>query len=266
MDLGLKNKVVVVSGAAGKEGSIGETIIKKLADEGAIPVIIDRNERGNVYANQFKENGIDSLFCQADVTDPMQMEIAVAKIIQKYGRIDVIINNVGVNDGVGLSATYEAFMESLRLNLASYFLLTKYALPYLKESKGNILNIGSKVALTGQGGTSGYAAAKGGVLALTREWAVDLIQYGIRSNALIIAESFTPAYDEWLKTLPDGNAVLNKINKSIPFESRMTKPEEIGNTALFLISHLSSHTTGQFVFVDGGYVHLDRALINDINL
>jgi len=263
MDLSLKDKVVVVSGAAGKEGSIGETIVRMLADEGAIPVLLDRNERGNIYAEKIKEKGVDALFCKVDVTDSSQIEAAVAQITQKYGRIDVIINNVGVNDGVGLDATYEEFMESLKLNLASYFLLTKYALPFLKESKGNILNIGSKVALTGQGGTSGYAAAKGGVLALTREWAVDLIDYGIRSNAIIIAESFTPAYDDWLKTLSDGSATLAKINKSIPFESRMTRPEEIANTAMFLISQLSTHTTGQFVFVDGGYVHLDRALIND---
>jgi len=266
MDLGLKDKVVVVSGSAGKEGSIGETIVKMLAAEGAIPVILDRNDRGNIYVERFKEQGIEALFCKTNVTDPTQMEAAVAEIIRKYGRIDVIINNVGVNDGVSLKATYEEFMESLKLNLASYFLLAKYALPYLKESKGNILNIGSKVALTGQGGTSGYAAAKGGVLALTREWAVELIEYGIRSNAIIIAESFTPAYSEWLTTLPDGDAALAKINKSIPLEARMTKPGEIGNTALFLISGCSSHTTGQFVFVDGGYVHLDRALINDLNV
>jgi len=266
MDLGLKGKVVVVSGAAGKEGSIGETMVRMLAAEGAIPVLLDRNERGSIYAEKFNEKGIDALFCKIDVTDPAQTEAAVVMIVQKYGRIDAIINNVGINDGVGLNATFEEFMESLKLNLASYFLLTKYTLPYLKKSKGVILNIGSKVALTGQGGTSGYAAAKGGVLALTREWAVDLIEYGIRSNAIIIAESFTPAYDDWLKTLPDGNVTLSKINKSIPFESRMTRPEEIANTALFLISNLSSHTTGQFVFVDGGYVHLDRALINEKNI
>jgi len=156
-------------------------------------------------------------------------------------------------------------MDSLKLNVVSYFLLVKYALPYLKESKGNILNIGSKVALTGQGGTSGYAAAKGGVLGLTREWAVDLIQYEIRSNAIIIAESYTPAYEDWIKTVPDGEAVLKKINKSIPLKGRMTQTEEIADTALFIISDRSSHTTGQFVFVDGGYVHLDRALINDVN-
>ncbi|MEO8534843.1 MAG: SDR family oxidoreductase [Flavobacterium sp.] len=266
MNLNLKNKIVVVSGSAGKEGSIGETMINRLADEGAIPVLLDRNDRGKSYAEVLQKKGIDALFVKTDVTDPVEMENAVKIIAEKYGRIDVVINNVGVNDGAGLDSTYEEFMDSLKLNVASYFLLVKYALPFLKESKGNILNIGSKVALTGQGGTSGYAAAKGGVLALTREWAVDLIQFGIRSNAIIIAESFTPAYDDWLKTLPDGETVLKKINKSIPFDGRMTKTEEIADTALFIISDRSSHTTGQFVFVDGGYVHLDRALINDINL
>jgi L-fucose dehydrogenase len=265
MDLKLKGKIVVVSGSAGKPGSIGETIIKRLADEGAITVLLDRNDRGYGYAEELQKRGLDSLFVQTDVTNPVQMEEAVQKIIEKYGRIDVIINNVGVNDGAGLDASYEQFMDSLKLNLVSYFLLTKYALPYLKESKGNILNIGSKVALTGQGGTSGYAASKGGVLGLTREWAVDLIQYGIRSNAILIAECYTPAYEDWIKTLPDGEIVLKKINKTIPLGTRMTRPEEIADTALFIISDRSSHTTGQFVFVDGGYVHLDRALINDIN-
>lgn len=265
MDLHLKGKIVVVSGSAGKEGSIGETIINRLADEGAIPVLVDRNSRGFGYAEALQKKGIDSLFVQTDVTNPDEMRNAVNKIAEKYGRIDVVINNVGVNDGAGLDATYEEFMDSLKLNVVSYFLLVKFALPYLKESKGNILNIGSKVALTGQGGTSGYAAAKGGVLGLTREWAVDLIQYGIRSNAIIIAECYTPAYEDWIKTVPDGEAVLKKINKSIPLESRMTTTQEIADTTLFIISDRSSHTTGQFVFVEGGYVHLDRALISDVN-
>ena len=265
MDLGLKGKIIVVSGSAGKAGSIGETIINRLADEGAIPVLVDRNDRGHGYVANLQKRGVDSFFAQTNVTDPVQMENAVKKIVEKYGRIDAVINNVGVNDGAGLDASYEEFMDSLKLNVVSYFLLTKYALPYLKESKGNILNVGSKVALTGQGGTSGYAAAKGGVLGLTREWAVDLIKFGIRSNALIIAESYTPAYEDWIKTLADGEATLAKINKSIPFESRMTKTVELADTALFIISERSSHTTGQFVFVDGGYVHLDRSLINDLD-
>ena len=263
MDLKLKDKVVVISGAAGKKGSVGETMFRKFAGEGAIPVIVDRNDRGKAYEEELRSQGIDALFCKADVTDPVQMQSAVDRIIRKYKRIDVVINNVGVNDGAGLNASYDEFMNSLKLNLVSYFLLTKYTLPLLIESKGNILNIGSKVSLTGQGGTSGYAASKGGVLALTREWAVDLISHGIRVNALIIAESWTPAYEDWLKTLDHPEEALNKIHDKIPLGKRMTTTEEIADTAMFLVSERSSHTTGQIVFVDGGYVHLDRALISD---
>ena len=141
--------------------------------------------------------------------------------------------------------------------------MTKYLLPLLKISKGNILNIGSKVALTGQGGTSGYAAAKGGVLGLTREWAVDLIKFGIRSNAIVIAESWTPAYKNWIDTLENGEKKLQSIVKNIPLENRMTTTQEIANQCLFTISKLSSHTTGQFITVDGGYVHLDRSLLTE---
>ena len=263
MDLGLKGKVVVITGAAGLKGSIGETILQQLAEEGAIPAVIDRNDRGFAYVEELQKKGIDALFCKTDVTNPEQVESAVQTISKKYGRIDVVINNVGVNDGVGLDASYEDFMWSLKLNMVSYFLVVKHALPLLKESKGNILNIGSKVGLTGQGGTSGYAASKGGVLGLTREWAVDLIKYNIRSNAIIIAESWTPAYDAWIKTLEDGEEKLKSIVKKIPFENRMTTPAEIADQCLFTISNKSSHTTGQFITVDGGYVNLDRSLLTE---
>lgn len=265
MDLGLKEKVVVISGAAGLTGSIGETILQNLVKEGAIPAIIDRNDRGVEYVNEIRKKGIDALFCKTDVTDPNQIQNAVETISKKYGRIDVVINNVGVNDGVGLEASYEEFMNSLKLNMVNFFLIVKHALPLLKKSKGNILNIGSKVALTGQGGTSGYAAAKGGVLGLTREWAVDLVPYGVRSNAIIIAESWTPSYDTWIKSLKDGERKLKSILKKIPLENRMTTPKEIANTCLFIISEKSSHTTGQFITVDGGYMHLDRSLLTQDN-
>ena len=262
MDLELKNKITIITGAAGVKGSIGETILKHLVREGSIPAIIDRNDRGFEYVEEIKKNGIDALFCKTDVTDPDQIKKSIKLIVAKYGRIDAIINNVGVNDGVGFDSSYNDFMNSLKLNMVSYFLVVKYALPYLKISKGNILNIGSKVAITGQGGTSGYAASKGGVLGLTREWAVDLIKYSIRVNALIIAESWTPSYEKWIKTLKNGKQKLKSIIEKIPFEKRMTKTDEIAHTALFIISNKSSHTTGQFIFCDGGYVHLDRALLN----
>lgn len=263
MNLNLKDKVVIVTGSAGIKGSIGETIVQRLADEGAIPALIDRNDRGFGYVEDLKAKGIDSIFCKTDVTDPSQIETAVKAIAEKYGRIDVVINNVGVNDGAGLDASVEDFMWSLKLNMVSYFVVVKYALPYLKASQGNILNIGSKVALTGQGGTSGYAASKGGVFGLTREWAVDLIKEKIRVNAIVIAESWTPAYDNWIKTLENGEEKLKSIVSKIPLENRMTTPEEIADTCLFTISEKSSHTTGQFIFCDGGYVHLDRSLLTE---
>jgi L-fucose dehydrogenase len=263
MDLHLKNKIVVVTGAAGEKGSIGETIVQSLANEGAIPVIVCRNDRGYGYEKALQDRGVDTLFVKTDLKDPKQIEAAVKVIGDKYGRIDALINNVGVNDGAGLGASIEAFMDSLQLNLVSFFAMTKYCLPYLKKSKGTILNIGSKVALTGQGNTSGYAAAKGGVLGLTREWAVDLIKDSIRVNAIIIAESWTPAYDTWIKTLENGEEKLQSIIKKIPLENRMTTPQEIADACLFTISNRSSHTTGQFITIDGGYVHLDRSLLTE---
>jgi L-fucose dehydrogenase len=133
-------------------------------------------------------------------------------------------------------------------------------LPELKKTKGSIVNIGSKVAETGQGGTSAYAAANGGRNGLTREWAVELLKYGIRVNAVIVAESYTPLYEKWINTLPDPEKKLKEITEKIPLGNRMTTTEEIANMVAFLLSERSSHTTGQLIHVDGGYVHLDRAV------
>ena len=263
MDLGLKGKVVIINGGGGKKGSIGVSLFERLAEEGAIPVILDISERGLKYVDEIIRKGGEAFFYRTDVTKPEEVQEAIARISEKYGKIDVVINNVGQNDGVGLDGSFEAFMDSIKLNLGSYFLVVKFALPFLKVSKGNILNIGSKVALTGQGKTSAYAAAKGGILGLTREWAVDLLNDGMRCNAIIIAESYTPMYEDWLATLENGKEKLKAIQQKIPLGNRMTTPDEIASTCLFTISEKSAHTTGQFIFVDGGYVHLDRALLNN---
>ncbi len=263
MDLFLKDKVVVVTGAAGIKGSIGETIVQALTEEGAIPVIVCRNDRGFQYEKELQEKGIDAIFVKTDLSDVDQIEKAAKVIEEKYGRVDALINNVGVNDGAGLDASIDDFMYSLKLNLVSFYAMTKFCLPMIKKVKGNILNIGSKVALTGQGNTSGYAAAKGGVFGLTREWAVDLITDQIRVNAIVIAESWTPAYDNWIQSVENGEEILREIKEKIPFENRMTTPREIADQCLFTISERSSHTTGQFIGVDGGYVNLDRALLSE---
>ena len=261
MDLKLKDKVIIVSGGA---KGIGAGIVKVLAAEGAIPVIIGRNERDNSDLVTTVESLRGKAFhVVAELSDPKECEIAIKKIIGKFGRIEGLVNNAGVNDSVGLeNGNYDKFMASLHKNLIHYYLLAHHALPELIKSKGAIVNITSKTAETGQGNTSAYAASNGGRNALTREWAVELLKYGIRVNAIVVAESWTPAYEKWISTLQNGAEKLKEITSKIPLENRMTTPEEIANTTAFLLSACSSHTTGQLLHVDGGYVHLDRALAN----
>jgi L-fucose dehydrogenase len=182
--------------------------------------------------------------------------------LDAFGRIEGLVNNAGVNDGVGLeSGNYEKFMQSIHSNLVHYYLMAQHTLPSLIKSKGAIVNISSKTAETGQGNTSAYAASNGGRNALTREWAVELLKYKIRVNAVIVAECFTPLYKHWISTFPNPEEKLKEITGNIPLENRMTTEEEIANMVVFLLSDVSSHTTGQLIHVDGGYVHLDRSLV-----
>jgi len=259
MDLNLIDKVIIVTG--GSKG-IGNGICNVLANEGAIPVIIGRNRENVMDAvKKIEDDGNQAYYAFAELTDPEQCKMAVERTVEKFGRIEGLVNNAGVNDGVGLeNGDYEDFVASINKNLTHYFMMAKYVLPELKKSKGAIVNIGSKTSITGQGGTSAYASANGGRNALTREWALELLPHSIRVNAVIVAECYTPLYDRWIKTFPNPEERLAEINSKIPLENRMTTAEELGNTVAFLLSSKSSHTTGQLLFVDGGYTHLDRAL------
>ena len=255
MNLDLKGKIIIVTGGA---KGIGAGITKALAAEGAIPVVVGRDANDNDAI--IKEIGA-GFGITAELTHPEACENAVKATIEKFGRIDGLVNNAGVNDGVGLEkGNYESFIASLHKNLVHYYLMAHYALPELIKSKGSIVNIGSKVAETGQGNTSAYAASNGGRNALTREWAVELLKYGIRVNALIVAECYTPLYEKWIKTLPNPEEKLRSITDKIPLGKRMTTAEEIADMVIFLLSERSSHTTGQLIHVDGGYTHLDRSL------
>ena len=261
MDLGLKNKVIIVTG--GSKG-IGEGICRSLIAEQAIPVIVGRDEKtAKKLTEEFKSAGGDAYYICKQLGTAESCKSSIEEVVKQYDRIDGLVNNAGVNDGVGLeNGTPEAFLNSLQTNLHHYYFLAHYALPYLKKSKGSILNISSKTGLTGQGNTSGYASSKAAQLGMTREWAVELLKYGIRVNAILPAEVWTPQYERWFKTLPDPENTLLKIKNNIPLGNRMTTVEEIGDYAVFLLSEKASHVTGQFIFPDGGYVHLDRSLAN----
>jgi L-fucose dehydrogenase len=257
MDLQLEDKVVLITGGA---KGIGAAICRAAAQEGAIPVIVDRDQ--DAGAKLLRELGDGKLrFIAADLCQAENCRVAVSKTVGFFGRLDALVNNAGVNDGVGLErGTPQKFVASLESNLLHYYNVAHYALPALKQARGAIVNIASKVAITGQGSTSGYAAAKGGILALTREWAVELLSARIRVNAVVPAEVMTPLYEQWLSSFPNPKQKLTSIVGRIPLGKRMTTAEEIAATVLFLLSPRSNHTTGQHLFVDGGYVHLDRAL------
>ena len=256
MDLQLQDKVILVSGGA---KGIGGAISRGLIEEGAIPVIIDPSDtEGKQLVDLAKGK---ALHLKKRLFSPADAEGVVQEALSKYGRIDGLVNNAGTNDGVGLEkGSPEAFLQSVEKNVGHYYFLAHYALDALKKSKGVILNISSKTAVTGQGNTSGYVAAQGAQLALTREWAVELLPYHIRVNAIVPAEVYTPMYATWIQSFPNPEEKLDEISRRVPLQNRMTTAEEIANMALFLLSQKASHITGQHIFVDGGYTHLDRAL------
>lgn len=258
MDLSLRDRVILVTGGA---KGIGRGIAEVLAGEGAIPVIVGRNSADNASAvAALRAAGGQTLAITAELTCTEDCRRAVDETVRAFGRIEGLVNNAGINDSVDLEhGDTERFLRSLRRNLVHYYEMAQFALPELKKSRGAIVNIGSKVAETGQGATSAYAAANGGRNALTREWAIELAKYHIRVNAVIVAECWTPLYENWIQTLPDPAAARQAIEAKIPFERRMTTALEIANMVAFLLSERSSHTTGQLIHVDGGYTHLDRA-------
>lgn len=255
MDLQLTDKVVLVTGGA---KGIGAAIVRAAAAEGAIPVIVDRDaDAGEKLRAELSTTEL----IVTELSSAENCKNAVEQTISKLRRLDALVNNAGINDKVGLEhGSPEQYTQSLERNLLHYYNLAHYALPYLKKSRGNIVNISSKTAITGQGGTSGYASSKGAILALTREWAAELLNYGIRVNAIVPAEVMTPLYRQWLDSFPNPEEKLQTILSKIPLHNRMTAPDEIAAMVVFLISARASHITGQHIFVDGGYVHLDRAL------
>jgi len=259
MDLELKDKVVIVTGGA---KGIRAAIVRACAAESGVPVIVGRDaEAGKALQSELERGGSRCGLISIDLGTPESCEQSVSQTLKEFGRLDALVNNAGRNDKVGLEHGSPAeYLASLNRNLVHYYSMAHYSLPHLKRAHGSIVNIGSKTAVTGQGSTSGYASSKGAIMALTREWAAELLPYGIRVNTVIPAEVMTPLYRSWLDTFPSPEEKLQLILSKIPLGKRMTTSEEIAAMVVFLLSSQSSHTTGQHLFVDGGYVHLDRAL------
>lgn len=257
MDLHLQDKVVIVTGGA---SGIGAAISLRLAAEGAIPVVLGKSPPADKFRQQLLAAQPKARFFLLDLMDEDKCRQTVADTVSAFGRIDGLVNNAGINDSVGLDAGRAAFVQSLEKNLIHYYVMAHFCVPHLRTSRGAIVNVSSKTAVTGQGNTSGYCASKGAQLSLTREWAAALANDGIRVNALIPAEVMTPLYEKWIAGFDHPQEKLAAITSKIPLGKRFTTAEEMADTAVFLLSDRAAHTTGQWVFVDGGYTHLDRAL------
>ena len=260
MDLGLRDKIVLVTGGA---KGIGAATVKAFLAEDSKVVLVDRDaDEGSALS---KSSGSKVSFIEADLTNLKSCKEAVEQTVSLFGGLDVLVNNAGFNDGLGLETSPEDFMTSVQNNLLHVYAMTHYALPQIRKGPGCILNLGSKVSVTGQGQTSAYAAAKGAIIALTRECSVALAPDKIRVNCVIPAECLTDQYEQFFKSQTDPDAAKKAIADLVPFAQRLTTPEEIAQTIVFLASECSSHTTGQLVYVDGGYTHFDRAVGHDHN-
>ena len=260
MDLGLRDKLVLVTGGA---KGIGAATVEAFSAEDCRVVLVDRDTETGTSLEKFLGSRVS--YIEADLTNLEACEKAIEQTVSLFGGLDVLVNNAGFNDGLGLDTPPEDFMISVQNNLLHVYAMTHYALPQLRKGPGCLVNLGSKVSETGQGHTSAYAAAKGAISALTREWAVALAPDKIRVNCVIPAECLTDQYEQFFQSQAKPEAAKKAIADIVPFEKRLTTPEEIAQTIVFLASDRSSHTTGQLVFVDGGYTHFDRAVGHDHN-
>jgi L-fucose dehydrogenase len=265
MKTGLKDKVAIITGGA---SGIGKATVLKLAEEGAIPVFIDNNKKEGEKLGYFLLNKKQAhRFIFAELTNDEECREAIEKTIKDYHKIDILINNAGRNDRVDVdAASPDEFRKSLDKNLVHYYTMTHYSWPFLKQSKGNIVFVGSKVSLVGEGRTTAYAAAKGAINGMTRELATKSCNenLGIRVNCVLPGIVKTQLFDEYvIKECGSVEKGIEKFCKDIPLGQRPTTPDEIANTIIYLASDLSSHMTGQLIVPDGGYCNIDRSIKTD---
>jgi len=258
MDLRLDGKVVIVTG--GTKG-IGAGIVRSMAAEGADVVMVNRaGAEGAAIEAELVAQGLRVTYLEAELTEVPACRQVVDTVLARSGRIDVIVNNAGFNNQLDLRSEPEAFMAGLRDNLIHVYALVHFAHDTLIKHRGNVVNIGSHVSITGQGHTSAYVAAKGAIAGLTREWAAYFADKGVRVNCLVPGSVWTNSYVRWAAQFPDPDERRRQAEQNIPLGRRMTTIEEFADMVVFVASERASHLTGQVIVNDGGYSHLDRVL------
>jgi NAD(P)-dependent dehydrogenase (short-subunit alcohol dehydrogenase family) len=246
----LEGRTALITGAG---SGIGRETAKLFAGEGAHVVVCERDEAGGrETVRVVEEAGGRSLFIGADVSSASDVESAISECVSKTGGLHVLFNNAGVfpdRDGSPVDTPEDVWHQVIDINLKGVFLGCKYGIPAMLESGGgSIINTASFVAVVGAATSQiAYTASKGGVLAMTREIAVEYARQGIRANALCPGPVNTPLLAEFLSD-PEVRA---RRMVHVPM-GRLAEPNEIGRAALFLASPDSSYVTGTTFLVDGG--------------
>jgi NAD(P)-dependent dehydrogenase (short-subunit alcohol dehydrogenase family) len=247
----LKDKVCIITG--GSKG-IGLGCSKVFAKYGAVVIISARNPKdGDAAVNGITATGGNAEFVACDVTNDQQMKQLIDGTAAKHGRLDCIVNNAGWHPpAMSIDDTsLEDFENLLRLNLTSTFLGCKYAVPHLRKTKGNIVNMSSAVALMGQARAASYVTTKAGQIGMTKALALDLIREGIRVNAVCPSSVLTPLMEQWAATEHDPAAALKAVEATQP-AGRMATIEEMGEVCAFLASDEASYITGQAIAAEAG--------------
>jgi NAD(P)-dependent dehydrogenase (short-subunit alcohol dehydrogenase family) len=249
----LKGRVAIVTGGA---MGIGRAAALALSREGASIVIADCDvEAGRATVAEVAANGGTALLAETDVSVMADMERMAATALKAFGGIDILVNNAArAIRGVVDEIDEDSWNLVLSTNLSSVWRGMKVCVPHMRQrGKGAIVNMSSVQALAGFKGWAAYAAAKGGINALTQQTAVDLAPAGIRVNAIAPGTIMTPLNERIFATDPDPQALIAKWNNAHPL-GRFGEASEVGEAVLFLASDRSSFITGEILRVDGGLV------------
>jgi NAD(P)-dependent dehydrogenase (short-subunit alcohol dehydrogenase family) len=249
----LSNRAAIITGGA---RGIGRGIAYKFAEEGCSPAIADlEDEEAEKTLAEISKKGGDGLFVKCDISDRIQVQDMVTRIIKTFGKVDILVNNAGIGPLPRSIAdvSEEEWDRVLAINLKGVFLCCQAVVPHLKEKGfGKIINISSMAALAPPAPNIHYSSSKAGVLGLTRDLALELAPFNICVNAIVPGAIRTDMYDRLIPPGASKEGFFTELGKSVAPMQRIGTPEDIAGAALFLASDLSGYVTGDRIIVGGG--------------